>query len=182
MSHSNASVASLVSDNLALINEVKSELGVLDLACGRGRNGLFLLRHHIPVTFADNNESALQEVKLASEDYPATAQTWLVDFELPGSEPLSGKQYDAILVFNYLHRPLMNSILQSVKPGGLIVYETFTVDQPRFGKPTNPDFLLRDGELPKYFPHWEILSYREGKRSDPTCAKASLVARKGGAH
>ncbi len=182
MSHSNASVAPLVSDNLGLIKNLGFESGVLDLACGSGRNGLFLLSHHIPVTFADNNESALQEVEKQAKDIGAEAQTWLVDLERSGSKPLSGKQFDAILVFNYLHRPLMESIKQAVKPGGIVLYETFTVDQPRFGKPSNPDYLLQREELSDRFSDWEILAYQEGERTDPDCAKASLVARKPEVH
>lgn len=182
MSHSNASVAPLVSDNLGLLKKLKMEFGVLDLACGNGRNGLFLLRHHLPVIFADNNESALQDVEMQSRDCAAQAQFWRVDLECQDSIPLAGKQFDAIMVFNYLHRPLMEDIQRAVKPGGLVLYETFTVDQPRFGRPTNPDYLLREGELPEYFSAWEILSYCEGKRMNPDCAKASLVARKAEVH
>ena len=117
-----------------------------------------------------------------AKDFDTASQIWLVDFEQGGAEPLSGKQFDAILVFNYLHRPLMKSIKQAVKPGGLILYETFTVDQPRFGKPTNPDYLLQQGELSACFSDWKILVYREGERGDPICAKASLIAQKPKVH
>ena len=180
MTHSNAGVASLVSENLALLQELKMEVGVLDLASGSGRNGLFLVRHHIPVTFADNNESALRDVELHSAENADLVQTWLVDLEIPGSDPLLGKAFDAVMVFNYLHRPLMSSLRDAVKPGGLILYETFTVDQARYGKPSNPDFLLHKEELRKHFHDWEILFYQEGDRTDPPCAKASLLARKPG--
>ncbi len=178
MSHSNAIVAPLVSDNLGLLQELNMTEGVLDLACGNGRNGLFLLQHHIPVTFADNNESALGEVEQKLEACTTKAQIWQVDLEVPGQDPLAGKQFDAILVFNYLHRPLMNSIQNAVRPGGLVMYETFTVDQAKHGRPSNPDFLLKPGELLDSFAAWEILSYNEGERSNPVSAKASLVARK----
>lgn len=156
------------------------EDGVLDLACGRGRNGLFLARHHIPVTFADNSESALREVEQRSADYSEYTSTWLVDLERTGSDPLSGKMFDVILVFNYLHRPIMNSIKTAVSPGGLVLYETFTVDQARYGKPSNPDYLLRKEELREYFQDWDILFYREGERTDPPRVQASLLARKPG--
>lgn len=182
MTHSNANVASLVSDNLALLQEIEMENGVLDLASGNGRNGLFLVEHHIPVTFADNNESALREIdseidKLSAER-GSLIKTWQVDLEIPESQPLAGKIYDSILVFNYLHRPLMQGIRDAIRPGGLIMYETFTTEQAQFGKPSNPDFLLAAGELRRYFQGWEILHYREGKNSNPRQARASLIARK----
>lgn len=182
MTHSNANVASLVSDNLALLQEIEMENGVLDLACGHGRNGLFLVEHNIPVTFADNNESALCEIDKLSAEHGSLINSWQVDLEIPESQPLAGKIYDSILVFNYLHRPLMQGIRDAIRPGGLIMYETFTTEQARFGKPSNPDFLLAAGELREYFRDWEILHYREGENSNPRQAKASLLARKPEVH
>ncbi|MEQ8315739.1 MAG: SAM-dependent methyltransferase [Gammaproteobacteria bacterium] len=182
MTHSNANVASLVSDNLALLQELEMENGVLDLASGNGRNGLFLVEHHIPVIFADNNESALREIESEkdkrSAEQGSLIRTWQVDLEIPESQPLAGKIFDSILVFNYLHRPLMQGIREAIRPGGLIMYETFTTEQAQFGKPSNPDFLLAAGELREYFQGWEILHYREGKNSNPRQARASLIARK----
>jgi tellurite methyltransferase len=182
MTHSNANVASLVSDNLALLQEIEIENGVLDLASGNGRNGLFLVEHHIPVTFADNNESALREIEKRTAEHDSLIKIWQVDLEIPGSQPLAGKIYDSILVFNYLHRPLMQSIREAIKPGGLIMYETFTTEQARYGKPSNPDFLLAAGELRQYFHDWEILHHWEGENSNPRQAKASLIARKPEVH
>ena len=67
MTHSNAKAASFLIDNLGLFNDLQITGGVLDLACGRGRNGLFLVSHNVPVVFADNNEAHLQFIQAALE-------------------------------------------------------------------------------------------------------------------
>ena len=167
-----------------------SALGrVLDLACGSGRNGLFLAARGIPVTFADIRRDALDQVATALEQSdsgvaPATGSLWQVDFEQGSPDPLRGRRFGAVLVFRYLHRPLMEAIARAILPGGLVVYETFTIEQPRFGRPRNPDFLLRSGELPGYFPGWEELHRFEGEVRDPASGKqqaiAQFVARKPG--
>ena len=64
-----------------------------------------------------------------------------------GLWPLAGLQFDGVIVTNYLHRPLFPRILDALSPTGLLVYETFAAGNERFGKPSNPDFLLRPGEL-----------------------------------
>lgn len=155
---------------------------ILDLACGGGRNGLWLARQGLPVTCADIRPDALDQVRAAAADLALPVDTWLVDFEAGESRPLAGGQYGAILVFRYLHRPLMPDIAAAIVRGGLLVYETFTTDQPRFGRPTNRDFLLRPGELPGYFPGWKQLHSFEGVVRNPETgadmAIAQLVARR----
>ncbi len=155
---------------------------VLDLACGSGRNGLFLAARNIPVTFADIRQDALDQVAIALEQIDsgadfATDSLWQVDFEQGSPEPMQGRRFGAVLVFRYLHRPLMASIAEAVLPGGLVIYETFTIDQPRFGRPRNPDFLLRSGELPEYFPGWETLHSFEGEVRDAESGKQQAIAR-----
>ncbi len=178
MSHLNVTASALVADNLTLLGELEKEFGVLDLACGGGRNGLFLARHNIIVTFADHNESSLKNIESRLRELDVAGSTWLVDLEKKDSNPLENKHFDAILVFNYLHRPLMKHIGRAIKAGGLLFYETFTTAQRKFGRPSNPDFLLETGELREYFSDWELLHYFEGERSDPQRAIASLIARK----
>ncbi|MCY4265060.1 MAG: class I SAM-dependent methyltransferase [Gammaproteobacteria bacterium] len=180
MSPPHACVAHLVSKHLSLLLDLDISTGVLDLACGSGRNGLFVLRHKLPVTFADNNDSALEEVTKAIEglESKCRATIWTVDFELLGKAPLNGKCFDAVLVFNYLHRPLFSAIRNAVRPGGLIFYETFTISQRKYGRPCNPEYLLNPGELKQCFDGWKILYYAEGEMSDPKRASASLIARK----
>ena len=184
MSHSNANVSSFLVDNSSLFDNLQIGNGVLDLACGKGRNGLFLVSHNVPVLFADNNEAHLQSIVPAVElagSSAAKSACWLVDFEAEvreGKNPLIGKSFDAVIVFNYLHRPLFPFIREAIRPGGLIVYETFTVNQKRFGRPSNPDFLLRHDELAEAFSGWEFIESFEGDVSKPERAIARLIARK----
>jgi hypothetical protein len=103
-----------------------------------------------------------------------------VDLEQEGDNPLPMDTYGGILVFRYLHRPLIPCIKKSLRVGGLLVYETFTVAQTRFGKPRNPDFLLNPGELLEMFEDWEVVYCFEGVKEDPTRAVAQLVCRKPG--
>ncbi len=155
------------------------EAPALDLACGTGRKGLYLLRQGVPVVFADIRPAALQAVKeqiAVEKPDRQLADFWQVDLEQAGSTPLAGRQFGAILVFRYLHRPLLPAIREASIPGGLVIYETFTVDQPRFGRPTNPDFLLQRRELAATFHDWEILESWEGVSR--RTATARIVARK----
>ncbi|PCJ25178.1 MAG: hypothetical protein COA96_07685 [SAR86 cluster bacterium] len=178
MSHSSTSASPLLISNLQLLKDLQADYGVLDLACGMGRNGLFLASHNVSVTFADNNEAAIQTLAAVLENKGLTGECWVVDFEEEESYPLQHKQFDAVIVFNYLHRPLLDSIKQSIRPGGLIFYETFTIKQREFGRPNNPDFLLQPGELLNTFDGWEIIHSFEGQATDPQRAIASLIARR----
>lgn len=139
---------------------------VLDLACGHGRNGLYLIENDINVTFADINCECLKDIELSLSQYGETKQKlancWNIDFEKAKTTPLKGKCFSAIMVFRYLHRPLFDQIKKAIKPGGLIIYETFTQQQAEFGRPKNPDFLLKSGELVDIFSDWEILHQFEG--------------------
>lgn len=184
MAHSNANTSSLLVDNYGLFDNLQITNGVLDLACGGGRNGLFLDSRNVPVLFADNNEAYLQSISPKIESAEPSAKRsacWLIDFEAEVSEgrnPLIGKSFDAVIVFNYLHRPLFPFIREAIRPGGLIFYETFTLDQKCFGRPSKPDFLLEHGELRQAFAGWELIESFEGKASNPDRAIASLIARK----
>ncbi|MDP6535927.1 MAG: methyltransferase domain-containing protein [Gammaproteobacteria bacterium] len=184
MSHSNTSASRLLVENLSLLKKMEYQGGVLDLACGNGRNGLLLASHKIPVIFADNATAGLSKLADVLHERGLEGRCWEVDLEAAAGEPLTGKCFDAILVFNFLHRPLMPAIRQAIRPGGMIIYETFNTDQVRFGKPTNPDYLLQPGELLNFFEDWETLHYFEGEMSvqnqENRCAKACLVARKPG--
>ena len=184
MTHSIANASSFLADNVRLFDNLDFDNGVLDLACGAGRNGLFLVSHHVPVIFADNNEAHLHSIGAQLDGLGAggdRSECWLVDFEAEqseGSSPLAGKVFDAVLVFNYLHRPLFPAIREAIRPGGLIVYETFTTDQRQFGRPSNPEFLLQHGELRQAFEGWECIEEFEGEASKPARAIARLIARK----
>lgn len=144
---------------------------VLDLACGGGRNGLYLDRKGLAVVFADRNDEQLTQLKANAG---SQARFWPVDLEQPGLQPLANQRFGAILVFRYLHRPLFDAIKQAVAPGGMIIYETFTHQQAEIGRPKNPDFLLKPGELEQTFADWQILDTFEGIQN--ANAVASIVA------
>ncbi|OLQ81397.1 SAM-dependent methyltransferase [Photobacterium proteolyticum] len=148
---------------------------VLDLACGSGRNGLYLARKGLPVVFADQDQEKLARLDEIISKEQLDAKTWLVDLET--GHPLEGKQFGAIIVFRYLYRPLFAAIRDSIVPSGLIVYETFNVGQRAYGRPHNPDFLLRENELATEFRNWQVLHQFEGVVSKPQSAISQLVAR-----
>jgi SAM-dependent methyltransferase len=114
---------------------------VLDLACGSGRHSRFLAALGFRVCAVDRDTQALSA--LAGVAGIAIRQC---DLE-SGPWPLAGLQFDGVIVTNYLHRPLFPRILDALLPTGLLVYETFAAGNERFGRPANPDFLLRPGEL-----------------------------------
>ncbi|MBB5204031.1 SAM-dependent methyltransferase [Inhella inkyongensis] len=111
----------------------------LDLACGGGRNSRALLQQGLKVTGVDRDAQALAQL-------PASMEALCADLE-SGPWPLVGRHFDLVLVCNYLWRPRLPELLSLVAPGGWLIYETFALGQERLGRPRNPDFLLRPGEL-----------------------------------
>ena len=150
---------------------------VLDLACGRGQNGLFVANLGIPVILADRNPELLEEARKAAEGKGLQVTFWEVDLET-GQNPLKEDHYRAIMVFRYLHRPLIPYIKKGIKMGGILIYETFTSQQPLYGRPYNPDHLLEPAELFNWFKDWEVIHYFEGLQENPRRSIAQLVCRK----
>jgi SAM-dependent methyltransferase len=114
---------------------------VLDLACGRGRHARYLAGLGYRVEAVDRDESQLSQ--LAGLAGVTVRQA---DLE-GGGWPYFGRVFAGIVVTNYLWRPLMPNLMASLAEGGALIYETFMVGNERFGKPSNPEFLLRPGEL-----------------------------------
>ena len=120
---------------------------VLDLACGRGRHTRYLrgrgLRDWgLRVTAIDIDTAGLAD--LADDPLVEIVET---DLERPGAAPLAGRRFDAVVVTDYLFRPLLVPLVECLEPGGVLLYETFAVGNERFGRPRNPDYLLQRGEL-----------------------------------
>ncbi|MBN2123414.1 MAG: class I SAM-dependent methyltransferase [Deltaproteobacteria bacterium] len=151
---------------------------ILDLACGDGHNGVFLAKRGLPVILADHSADVLWRARDLAESQGVDVRLWQVDLEKEGAEPLEAGYFGGILVFRYLHRPLIPCIKKGLRPGGVLLYETFTVDQARFGRPRNPDFLLKPGELMAWFEEWEVLYHFEGILKDPDRAMARILCRK----
>ena len=177
-SESKEEPAQLLVENIDLLLEDILPGPVLDLACGSGRNGIYLARMGLEVTCADLSSEALEKARDLAELHGVEIDLLQVDLEQEGVNPLPPAAYGAILVFRYLHRPLIPCIKKALRRGGLLIYETFTIEQPRFGKPRNPDFLLRPGELVEIFEDWEVIHYFEGVKDNPTRAVAQIVCRK----
>jgi len=179
-SHANEEPAELLVDFLWLFRGKPLSGPVLDLACGDCRNGIEAARLGHAVHCCDISNEALFRAESLARTYGVSVEILRVDLE-QGDPPIPAEQtYGAVLVFRYLHRPLFPCIRKALKPGGVLIYETFTVDQARFGKPRNPDFLLKPGELRAAFRDWELLHYFEGIKSNPERAVAQLVCRKAG--
>lgn len=176
--HKHHGPSTLLTEHLHLLTPETIQGPVLDLACGDGHNGVFLAVKGLPVVLADVSEEALRRAADLAQRSGVSVRLWQVDFEREGGEPLKQETFGAILVFRYLHRPLIPAIKRAIREGGILVYETYTTEQPRFGKPRNPDFLLRPGELRETFGEWEIIYDFEGIRSDPERAVAQIVCRK----
>ena len=135
---------------------------VLDVACGRGRHALLLANSGFSVTALDR-PPAIDQLREQAEQMGVSISARALDLETDPPPSLGSRKYDAVLVFNYLHRPLIPAIKEAVEPGGLIFYETFTTRQAERGHPTNPDFLLKDGELTQLMSPFAILRAREGE-------------------
>lgn len=117
---------------------VQSNETLLDWACGSGRNSQLALTRGYRVTALDRNADSLARLSAAIERQQ-------IDLEQAPWPPL--KSFDVVLVCNYLYRQRLDLLAGLVKPGGLLLYETFAAGNERFGKPSNPEYLLKRGEL-----------------------------------
>ena len=109
----------------------------------------------------DRDRLAIDELTVEAVRRNLAVEARVVDLEA-GDVDLGREIYDLIVVVHYLHRPLFPALIRALAPGALLIYETFTVDQARVGKPTNPDFLLQHGELRERLASLTILRERDG--------------------
>ncbi|MEQ8601822.1 MAG: class I SAM-dependent methyltransferase [Marivibrio sp.] len=151
---------------------------VLDLACGGGRHGRLFLKRGRAVVFLDRDLSGVADLA----ETPG-AELIEADLEGGGPFPLAGRSFAAVAVVNYLWRPILADIAGAVQPGGLLLYETFLIGNEAFGRPKNPDFLLREGELATLAAAhgFEVLDLFEGRVETPSgpAMKGRMAARKG---
>lgn len=140
----------------ALIPGLAGGAHVLDLACGHGRHVRYLTALGARVTAVDRDHAAMESLReLAAECITADIEA--------GQWPLAGRQFDAVVVTNYLWRPLLPRIVASVAPGGVLLYETFAHGNASVGKPSRPDFLLQPGELlDTVRPTLRVIAYEDG--------------------
>lgn len=150
---------------------------VLDLAMGAGRNAIYLAREGFDVEGIDISEDAVAKARFLADGEHVKITASVADLEAGYRIPAA--TYDVIICFYYLHRPLISEIKQGLRPGGIAVYETYNRDQAEWGRPKNPEHLLRPGELLNMFCDYRVLRYREGV-IEPRKAIASIIARKPG--
>lgn len=150
---------------------VVEDAPVLDLACGRGRHTrLFLERGH-PVTAVDVDVSGLADL----QGHPRL-ETIQVDLE-NASRPLPGRRFGAVVVTNYLWRPLFPMILAAIDDGGALLYETFARGNEACGRPSNPNFLLDPGELIEVVrDRLQIVAYEHGQVAKPPAIVQRICA------
>ncbi len=149
----------------------------LDVACGDGRNALFLARHGFTVEAIDIAMAGLRRAQAAirRDRLPVRLiQADLVSF------PLRRERYAVIINIRYLERALWPALKRAVREGGVIVVETFLIDQLQFGHPSNPAYLLERGELADAFRDFEVGVYEEGLFESETNGAffARMVARR----
>ena len=147
----------------------------LDVAMGNGRNAIYLAKMGFEVEGVDISRKAIEEAIAYATEEGVSIHTIVADLEkIPYFDE---DAYDVVICFNYLQRSLMPQMKNWIKPGGMLVYETFIVDQVQFGKLRNPDHLLRHNELLNAFRDLRVLRYREGI-IESSRAIASLLAQK----
>lgn len=136
---------------------------MLDIACGHGRHMAWFAARGFDVTGIDNAPDAVQAASAYGRCLLADMEqaAWpLLDQGVP-------RQFDVVVVTNYLRRALFPTILQSLAPGGLLLYETFALGNEAVGRPTRPDFLLQPGELLQVCQGLDVVAYENGFLSQP---------------
>ena len=151
-------------DSVAEVLKINAELipksgKALDLACGLGANALFLAATGLEVHPWDISPVAIDKLNAIAQQQGYTLHTQCRDIVGHPPEPDS---FDLVVVSRFLERALCPAIAASVKPGGLLFYQTYTREHKGVGGPRNPDFLLAKGELLELFRNLEVVAYQEG--------------------
>lgn len=133
--------------------QIRSGGRVLDVACGTGRHARFLLQAGFKVEAVDRDISALAVLAgVVTRQADLEGEPW----------PYSVGEFDGIVVTNYLHRPLFFRLFEALTVGGVLIYETFSDGNQLLGRPRNPDYLLKSGELLEQVKGWlEVIAYEE---------------------
>jgi SAM-dependent methyltransferase len=146
---------------------VRASGSVLDVACGEGRHSrLFLERGHDVVAIDIDISQMGEHSRLKLIEADLEKDNW----------PLPGAQFDAVVVTNFLHRPLLDRLVDSVAFGGVLLYETFARGNERFGRPSNPDYLLHPGELLDLArPSLRVVAYEDVTVTEPRPAALQRI-------
>jgi len=149
----------------------------LDVAMGTGRNAIFLATHGYEVDGIDCSSVAVEKVQSFAQKESLlinAAQADLSDYQIAEGT------YEVILNFYFLERAMIPQIKKALRPGGMLLFETYTIEQPQYGRPHNPAYLLKPNELLNSFMKLHIIYYHErvDKQQKETKAIASLLAQK----
>jgi len=139
------------------------------VACGSCRHARFLAHLGYSVTAVDRESRSIAGVRFVQADLEG-GNPW----------PLPGERFQGIVVTNYLHRPLFPVLADALAPGGVLLYETFMLGNERYGKPSNPAFLLRPGELWQAFAGLHIVAFEQGRAREPKPAVIQRLCAKRG--
>jgi SAM-dependent methyltransferase len=156
---------------------VPAGASVLDVACGAGRHAVYFAQRGHTVTGVDNSQAAIDS---ARAQLPESARLRVADIEA-GSWPLcdaqgAPEQFGAVVVTNYLWRALLPTLLASLAPGGVLMYETFAHGNASVGKPSRPDFLLQPGELLRACSGLRVVAFEDGFVNAPDRFVQRIVA------
>jgi SAM-dependent methyltransferase len=132
---------------------------VLDVACGHGRHLRWFAQRGHPVTGVDRSPEAITAVADLGRAVEADIEN--------GPWPFAGETFDAVVITNYLWRPLLPQIVANVAPGGVLIYETFAAGNETVGKPSRPDFLLQPGELLQVAAGLHVVAFEDGFTDRP---------------
>jgi SAM-dependent methyltransferase len=141
---------------------------VLDVAAGAGRHSILFAERGLEVVAVDREPQAIPGVRFVQADLEASA--W----------PFAGQRFAAIVVTNYLHRPLFPAIEAALEEEGIVIYETFMVGNEKFGRPSNPAFLLQPGELLQAFRGLAPVAFEQGYVERPKPAMIQRLCAKRG--
>lgn len=135
---------------------------VLDYACGSGRHTLWLAQQGFEVVAVDRDQEALNQIQEKVKNIPTgSIKTVCLDLEGELWDLDSLGQFDALVVTNYLYRPHLHKLPKLLNKNGFLVYETFAVGNEAYGKPSNPNFLLKPNELLSFVENMQILAYED---------------------
>ncbi len=132
---------------------------VLDLACGEGRHARFFAARGLAVVAVDREPP--------QSPFGPGIRFVQADLESGMRWPFDGERFEGVVVTNYLHRPLLAHLAASLAPGGILIYETFMAGNERCGRPSNPEFLLRPGELLEAFRELAVVAFEQGRVERP---------------
>ncbi len=137
---------------------------VLDVACGSGRHARYFAARGLEVVAVDREPQDIPDARFVRADLE-DGRPW----------PFAGQRFAGIVVTNYLHRPLMPTLEESLDEGGVLIYETFMAGNERYGRPANPDFLLRPGELLRAFGALTVVAFEQGVVERPKKAAVQRI-------